>query len=290
MAQIDKKWSKLHVCVKDYRDALTKRSTFSKLYEEVEQWIEQKTQLINRLIATKNECRELQEVEFVLTQINQNIDEIQTYSDGKVKYLSQLAVEINAPEEVPAKIKYIVTKNVELKNNLIQLKNDFQEVKFTLINDEGEKVKLMTSQIYHDSEAIEKETPPDFTRKMESAIVLAGGKHCFECVVVGSEPREVKWFKNGVEIFDSETIVTSYIQTTGAISITISNANVSDNGLYACRVSNNMGLAETSAFLKVKGKLLIYVYIVFNFFLLLFFTNNPNTILANKSFKLCDKL
>lgn len=143
----------------------------------------------------------------------------------------------------------------------MQLKNEFQEIKFTLVNEADEKSKRRTSQIYHDSEAVEKEIPPDFTRKLESAIVLAGAKHCFECIVIGTEPREVQWFKNGIEIYDSSSsetkessiFTTSYNKSTGAISITINSATTDDNALYACRVSNNLGMAETSAFLKVKG-------------------------------------
>lgn len=146
-----------------------------------------------------------------------------------------------------------MTKHVELRKKLVQLKEEFQEVKFTLVNDSNEKLKLKTSQIYHDSEAVEKESPPDFKKKLESAIVLAGSKHSFECIVVGTEPLEVKWFKNGVEIHNSDTILTSYNKSTGAISITILNANINDNALYSCKVSNELGVAETSAYLKVKG-------------------------------------
>jgi uncharacterized coiled-coil DUF342 family protein len=109
LSQVDKKWSSLHVWVKDYRDALTKRSTFAKLYEEVDYWIQQKNQIINRIVTTKNECKELKEVEFVLSQINQNIDEVQQYNEGKVKHLSQLAVEINGIIKIIS-IKYLKRK------------------------------------------------------------------------------------------------------------------------------------------------------------------------------------
>lgn len=95
LSHIDKKWSVLHVCVKDYREALAKRNTFAKLYDEVEYWMQQKNQLLTRLFVTKAEVRDLKEIEFVLTQVNQNIDEVQHYSEGKVKHLTQLAVEIN---------------------------------------------------------------------------------------------------------------------------------------------------------------------------------------------------
>lgn len=57
--------------------------------------MQQKNQLINRLISTKNECRELKEIEYALTQISQHIEEVQVYTETKVKHLTQLAVDIN---------------------------------------------------------------------------------------------------------------------------------------------------------------------------------------------------
>lgn len=147
----------------------------------------------------------------------------------------------------------------------MQLKNEFQEAKTSLVNEADEKSKRRTSQMYHDSEAVEKDSAPDFTRKLESVIVLEGSKHCFECIVVGTEPRQVQWLKNGQEIYDSEKVLTSYSKSTGAISLSINSASQEDNALYACRVSNNLGMAETSAFLKVKGKLTINNITYFSF-------------------------
>lgn len=94
-AEVEKKWSRLHVCLKDYRDALSRRSVFTKLYDEVESWIEQKCQIINRLIKVKSEFHDLIEIDKILNQINQHVDEVHVFCEPKLKYLSQLAVEIN---------------------------------------------------------------------------------------------------------------------------------------------------------------------------------------------------
>lgn len=93
--EVEKKWSRLHVCVKDYRDALSRRSVFTKLYDEVESWIEQKCQIINRLIKVKSEFHDLIEIDKIINQINQHADEVHVFCEPKLKYLSQLAVEIN---------------------------------------------------------------------------------------------------------------------------------------------------------------------------------------------------
>jgi hypothetical protein len=92
--EIDKKWSSLNASVKDYRDYLNKSGTFHKLNEEIELWTSQKTQIINHLEKSKNECKEIRESEFILTQIEQNIDEIKKFSETKIKSISELALKI----------------------------------------------------------------------------------------------------------------------------------------------------------------------------------------------------
>jgi hypothetical protein len=126
-------------------------------------------------------------------------------------------------------------------------------VKVTFV--ENEKLKqIKTSQLYHDSEALEIDTAPDFKKKLESAIVLASSKHTFECTVTGTQPFEIKWFKNGIEIDTlAANISSSFNETLGLLQLIIHNTQLSDNALFSCRVVNDLGMAETNAFLKVKG-------------------------------------
>lgn len=95
LSQIEKKWSTLHVFVKDYRDMLNKKSAFCKLYDEVDCWLQKRTQVINKFSICKTECRDLKEVERILVQIDQNIDDMNYFSDTKIKHLTQVALEIN---------------------------------------------------------------------------------------------------------------------------------------------------------------------------------------------------
>ena len=95
ISQIDTKWSSLHVCVKDFRDALANSNSFCKLYEEIELWTNQKTQIIEKLyVSIKSECVDVRELEFLIAQINRNIDDIKQFNETKIKHLTQLSVQL----------------------------------------------------------------------------------------------------------------------------------------------------------------------------------------------------
>ena len=120
---------------------------------------------------------------------------------------------------------------------------------------ENEQKSKIRSQIYHESPLVEPEIAPDFVKRLESAFVFTSSSHTFECVVKGSRPFDIKWFKNGEVVVpeNNQRISTNFQNETGIISLCIHEANQSDNSLFSCRVSNELGAAETSAYLKVKG-------------------------------------
>ena len=255
IAEVDKMWSTLHVRVKDYRDLLVKANAFHKLYEEVELWTSQKSQLLSRLIVSQNECHQVREVEFVLRQVEQNIDEVKQYNETKMKCLSKLAVQLYGENHQQPKVKHIVAKNVDILNNLIQLKTETERLKSTIAKPPPPVQK--SSQVYHELPLEEPERPPDFRKRLESAIVFTGSKHCFECAVEGTRPFTIQWFQNGMEIDQkglelNKNLELSVDEINGLTSLTLKNAAVNDSSLFSCRVSNELGTAETSAYLKVK--------------------------------------
>jgi hypothetical protein len=77
------------------RDALANSNSFCKLYEEIELWIQQKTQVIEKLYtSSKSEFVDVREIEFLITQLNRNIDDIRQFNDTKIKHLTQLSVQV----------------------------------------------------------------------------------------------------------------------------------------------------------------------------------------------------
>jgi hypothetical protein len=87
----------LHVTVQDYRDLLGTSNEFYKLYEEVELWLHQKVQQIKHMNNVISEYKtglkdNIKEVELSIHQIDQNIDENQSFNDTKVKKLSEIAL------------------------------------------------------------------------------------------------------------------------------------------------------------------------------------------------------
>lgn len=63
----------------------------------------------------------------------------------------------------------------------------------------------------------------------------------------------IKWFKNGCEIdVKSPNYSASFDESTGKSSLEIRKCDLNETALFSCRVSNALGMAESSAFLKVK--------------------------------------
>ena len=94
MSQVDKKFSVLHVCVKDYRDKLASANQFHKLYEDVECMTQQKIQLIEQYKIKRTEIVEIKEVETILQQLTQHIEDFKQSYETKINQLSKLAVQI----------------------------------------------------------------------------------------------------------------------------------------------------------------------------------------------------
>jgi hypothetical protein len=138
-----------------------------------------------------------------------------------------------------------------LQKILLELQKDIAEV---IKNLQSEKLKDKASQIYHEAPAVEPDIAPDMIKRLESSIVLDGSKCILECIAVGNRPFEIKWFKNGIEINDkNQNYVFNFNDKTGSIALVINKITKNDNALFSCRVINKLGMAETSAYLKVKG-------------------------------------
>ena len=151
----------------------------------------------------------------------------------------------------------MVAKNIDLMNNFIQLKSDLNNVKLNLAERTAEMEKsriVKTAQIYRELPVVEPQVAPDFDKKLESAVVLIGARHSFDCSIIGSQPFEIQWSKNGINLDNDPNWSMLFNEKTGMCSLVLHRATSDDNALFSCKVTNELGLAETSAYLKVKGK------------------------------------
>jgi succinate dehydrogenase/fumarate reductase-like Fe-S protein len=99
--QVEKKITSLQVIVQDYRDLLINANVFYKLYEEVELWLNEKTQQIKHINTTISEFKtglknNVKEIELVLNQIDENIEDNQKFNNSKIKKLSEISVKIQS--------------------------------------------------------------------------------------------------------------------------------------------------------------------------------------------------
>lgn len=72
-----------------------------------------------------------------------------------------------------------------------------------------------------------------------------------ECIVSGSHPISIQWYKDGQEISASEKHKYSFHDNTAFLEI--NQLEGSDSGSYTCEATNEAGENQCSAFLTVKG-------------------------------------
>uniref|UniRef100_A0A3Q1F3S3 Ig-like domain-containing protein n=1 Tax=Acanthochromis polyacanthus TaxID=80966 RepID=A0A3Q1F3S3_9TELE len=92
--------------------------------------------------------------------------------------------------------------------------------------------------------------PPVFISRPEPQTVFVGKRAVMQCVLSGSAPLSVVWFK------DNQALPTHY-QTScekNKHTLEITKLEAADRGLYVCKASNNVGTAECSTELRVIDK------------------------------------
>lgn len=104
---------------------------------------------------------------------------------------------------------------------------------------------------------VEQKVSPEFTIPLNDATVQEGEKFTFECRLIGYPIPEVVWYKDGISILNNPDYLTTFHQ--GICTLTIEETFAEDSARFTCKAFNNLGSAETSAMLTVKGnKILIF--------------------------------
>lgn len=95
----------------------------------------------------------------------------------------------------------------------------------------------------------EQETKPRFIKDLEDVIVKDGMPLSLSCDVEGNPRPQIAWFRDGVEIFDSQDIQISMIGSHCALYI--SDVFPEDEGDYSCTATNSLGDVTSECYVVV---------------------------------------
>uniref|UniRef100_A0A7M4F762 Ig-like domain-containing protein n=1 Tax=Crocodylus porosus TaxID=8502 RepID=A0A7M4F762_CROPO len=123
------------------------------------------------------------------------------------------------------KYKISVTDTVSVLKVVHAEKKDSGEYTFEVHNDVGSSSYLII--------------PPKFTKKLKKMDSIKGSFVHLECIVSGSHPISIQWYKDGQEITASEKHKYSFIDNTAFLEV--SQLEGTDSGSYTCEATNKAG-------------------------------------------------
>uniref|UniRef100_A0A8B9BHT5 Ig-like domain-containing protein n=1 Tax=Anser brachyrhynchus TaxID=132585 RepID=A0A8B9BHT5_9AVES len=85
--------------------------------------------------------------------------------------------------------------------------------------------------------------PPKFTKKLKKMDSIKGSFVHLECIVSGSHPISIQWYKDGQEITASEKHKYSFHDNTAFLEI--NKLEGTDSGSYTCEATNKAGSSES---------------------------------------------
>lgn len=98
---------------------------------------------------------------------------------------------------------------------------------------------------------LEDREPPKFTKPLQDVEVPGDTDARFDVQVTGSPKPKVSWLRDGIDLRESDRIIMKE-EEDNSYSLTIKNTKQSDEAVYSCSASNEMGEAQDQASLTVK--------------------------------------
>ncbi|KAK0423255.1 hypothetical protein QR680_008049 [Steinernema hermaphroditum] len=87
---------------------------------------------------------------------------------------------------------------------------------------------------------------PFFTKGLVDTWTDRGETLTLKCCVTGDPRPEIKWYRNGVLLRDSQRVSLDYASD-GTCTCVVRECNLSDEGIYRCEAENSLGKAKTQA-------------------------------------------
>lgn len=95
---------------------------------------------------------------------------------------------------------------------------------------------------------------PKIVKKLTNLAFRKGDSALIQFIATGTPDTEVKWFRNGEQIQESDNYSFTYDFLSGLCALTIRSAELDDSGQYSCIVSNCSGSEQSSSWVVVRGK------------------------------------
>ena len=93
---------------------------------------------------------------------------------------------------------------------------------------------------------------PEFVQECEDVCVLKKGTALLEVIAAGSQPLQIRWFKDGVPMKYGGRLKMS--SDGEHCTLKISAVESQDQGIYKCEISNKAGRQTCEAKLTVEGE------------------------------------
>lgn len=94
--------------------------------------------------------------------------------------------------------------------------------------------------------------PPSFTKYLQNGYANEKSTFEFNCVVSGLPLPTVQWFKNGICVDNHPNYNITF--NNGSSSLSIQEVDMSDQGVFSVRATNQAGSVECSGILSVEGE------------------------------------